>query len=76
MAKEIEMTVQNEKGEQTLIKAVAVIAIVRTDKGLILDVRENGDLTEEWWAALPAAMQVTIDEMVKERRKSFTAVKK
>ena len=69
MAKEIEMMVQNEGGEQTLVKAVAVIAVVRTDKGFVLDIRENGDLTEEWWSALPMRMQATIAQMLDERRK-------
>lgn len=68
MAKEIEMTVVGEDGKQTLVKAVAVIAVIRTDKGFILDVRENGDLVEEWWAALPAAMQNTVAQMLEQRR--------
>ena len=68
MAKEIEMRMLGEDGEQILVKAVAVIAVVRTEKGFILDVRENGDLTEDWWVALPKAMQNTIGEMLKERR--------
>jgi len=70
MAKEIEMMVENEVGEKALIKAVAVIAVVRTEKGFILDVRENGDLTEDWWLALPTAMMETIGKMIEDRRKS------
>ena len=68
MAKEIEVMALGEDGEQTLVKAVAVIAVVRTEKGFILDVRENGDLTEDWWVALPKAMQDTIGQMLEERR--------
>ena len=69
MNKEIEMRILGKDGDLSLVKAVAVIAVVRTDKGFILDVRENGDLTEDWWAALPKAMQDTIDQMLEARRK-------
>lgn len=70
MAKEIEMTAVGENGKQTFVKAVAVIAVIRTDKGFVLDIRENGDLTEDWWTALPTAMQNTVAQMLEERRKS------
>lgn len=69
MSKEIEIRALGENGEQTLVKAVAVIAIVRNKEGFILDVRENGDLTEDFWRALPTAMGNTIDEMLEERRR-------
>jgi len=70
--KELEVTAENENGDKTLLKAVAVITVVRTKDGFILDIRENGDLTEDWWRSLPAAMMATIDKMIIERRRVNT----
>lgn len=69
MAKELEMRVLEADGDHSLVKAVAIIAVMRTDKGVTLNIRENGDLTEDWWAAFPKAMQDTIDQMLEARRK-------
>jgi len=62
------MSILGDDGKYTLIKAVAIIAVVKTGKGHILKIQESGDLTEEWWTALPEAMQTSVDQMIKARR--------
>jgi len=52
------------------ICGLPVMSIAHDDCALFLwDVRENGDLTENWWVTLPKAMQDTIDQMLEARRK-------
>ncbi len=69
--REIEMRLLDPEGNHVLVKALAVIAVVRNDNGAFkLEIRENGELTEDWWRAFPQAMQTTIEEGIITRRKA------
>ena len=65
--REIGIRILEGNGNHIFIKAVALIAVVRSKEGFVLDITENGELTEEWWLALPQAIQKTIKDGLKGR---------
>ena len=66
--KDIELRILDSNGDHLLIKAKAVIAIVETQNGFALDIRENGELSEEWWRQFPKVMQDTMESGLEARR--------
>jgi hypothetical protein len=71
MAEHLEVVVMGENGDKELIHALAIIAVVKTDKGTNLRIIETGDLSEEWWARLPSVMQKTLDKALQDRRQQY-----
>ena len=68
--REIEVRTLTTDGDCDLVKALAVISVVRAEDGFKLIIQENGELTEEWWRTLPDALKNTIEMGLESRRET------
>jgi hypothetical protein len=68
--KKIQVRNLRSDGDHEYEEAVAVISVLRRKNSYFLHIRENGELTEDWWRQLPALLKTTIEQGIVERRKA------
>lgn len=69
MTEKIKLFIQDTDGNTRHESYSAVIGIELTPSGVIkLHIRENGDLSEEWWRRFPVLLQSTIDAGIESRK--------
>ena len=62
------LTLQESDGTIVHEQYSAFIGIEITPSSVKLHIRENGDLTEEWWRQFPDYLKATIEEGLKTRK--------